>query len=146
MKAESLQALNGASVAQAQDGSIEVRSTAMPWAYALVTGFPGIGRDSSAVGVRASLDIDVQAGTAGVFLVDAEGHGPLGTEVMVDARQGRTTVELDAPAGACQLCVRTGPSGPAVVRICGVRTWTRRLFDVTAIIDGLMPTLLKHPG
>jgi len=32
------------------------------------------------------------------------------------------------------------------VRICGVRTWTRRSFDVTAIIDGFMPTLLKHPG
>ena len=139
-------ALNGASIVCDQSGALEVWTPDVPWSYALM--LPVDAPDTleeSIVGVRARTDVEVLSGAAGMFLTDAAGRTALG-EVVVDAARGRSTIVLDGSPASRRLCIRSGAGGAAHLRVHGVTTRLRRRFDITEIIDNVLPVMLRMPG
>jgi SAM-dependent methyltransferase len=141
-----LPTLNGAALELEPDGSILLRTPAASWAYAILIPLD-LAHDGGpdAIGLHVSVDLQVVEGTAGVFVTDQAAQVPLGEEVRVEAG-ARTTVELLVGAAGRQLCCRTADRGSARVRIFDVRTAPRRSFDITPVLDDVLPAMLRQPG
>src|SRR5262245_21270848 len=135
----------GAAVRMAPNGSLEICTAETPWAYAALLPLSTEVEDGAeAVGVSAALDIEVLTGRVGLFLTDSTAQQPLAPETSLSPAEGRSALRLDAQGVvASRLCIRTGAEGPARVRIHRLESWARRRFDVTGVIDDLMPLLLK---
>lgn len=146
-KFDSLEILNGASVAHRPDGAVDIVTPSTPWACALVVPLDELDpSDRTTVGVRLDIELEVLSGSVGIFASDRMTRSPLGHEVMQQARTGRTTVQIDAGPAACRVCLRSGAEGGAHLRLHEVRSYARRTFDITEVIDELMPALLTAPG
>jgi 2-polyprenyl-3-methyl-5-hydroxy-6-metoxy-1,4-benzoquinol methylase len=139
-----IQSFPGAAIRGAPNDSLEICTAAAPWAYAALLPLSTVEVGAEAVGISASIDVEVVTGLAGLFLTDSAAQQPLAPEMSLGPASGRTTVRLDAPtARASRLCIRTGVEGPAHLRIYRLQSWARRRFDVAGVIDDLMPLLLK---
>jgi 2-polyprenyl-3-methyl-5-hydroxy-6-metoxy-1,4-benzoquinol methylase len=125
-------------------GYLDVFGPDRAWAQAISLSLPATSSDRSVVGLRLVVDLEVLAGTLGVFAAASDGT-KIGQEAVVLARTGRTAVVLDVPA-AITLCFRNGDTPPARAHVHGVRAFLRRRFDLTNIIDPLLCSLLKEPG
>jgi 2-polyprenyl-3-methyl-5-hydroxy-6-metoxy-1,4-benzoquinol methylase len=145
LAAAEIQVLNGAELEHASDGTLDIRTPAAMWSYALIIELAGAGGDATdAVGVWAAVDIEVLTASGGLFLTDATAERPLSAETVLDSTGGRRTVRLLAGSpAATHLCVRTGVAGPARLRISGLRSCLRRRFDVTGVLESAMPALLR---
>ena len=139
-------ALNGASIVRDDAGAMDVRTPEAPWAYAVMLPIDAPAtHDDAVVGVRTRVDVEVLAGDVGLFLTDADARTAIG-EVVVKAGAGRATVVVNGNPAARRLCVRSGAAGGAHVKVHGIATSVRRRFDVTYIIDDVLPAMLRTPG
>jgi 2-polyprenyl-3-methyl-5-hydroxy-6-metoxy-1,4-benzoquinol methylase len=129
------------------DGDWEITTPAIPWSYAIVL---PLGRledaDNDVVGVRVELDLEIVSGSISVFPTGATTDAPLGREIVQIAGQGRTTIRIDADKESSRLWIRSGPQGSAQAKLHHVRRFTRRRFDITELIDDVLPVLLRTPG
>jgi 2-polyprenyl-3-methyl-5-hydroxy-6-metoxy-1,4-benzoquinol methylase len=147
-------ALTGAEVVAADatlvrcaDGGCEITTPVAPWSYAMVLPLgqtEGDGHD--VVGLRVELDLEVDSGSIGIFATGATTDAPLGRELMQRAGGGRTRLRIDAGRESSRLWIRSGPHGSAKVKLHQVRRFTRRRFDITDLIDDVLPALVITPG
>src|SRR5438128_12680803 len=91
-----VQSCAGASIRVAPSGALDIRTAASPWAYAAMLPLE-VEVGSQAIGISASIDVEVTSGLAGFFLTDSVAAQPLAAEISLGPAQGRTTVRLDAP-------------------------------------------------
>lgn len=103
-------------------------------------------RDAETVGIRLQFELEVTFGSVGVFATGASTDAPLSREVVQQAGVGRTTVSIDAASESSRLWVRSGPHGAARATVRSARRFTRRRFDITDVIDEVVPVLLRAPG
>src|SRR2546427_8667447 len=105
-----LQTFEGASAVRSVDGVIDIRTPASPWAYAVLVRLGSTQPlTGERVGLRVSVDIEVQAGNASLFLTDCDAQRPLGREMLVGEGDGRTTLCFDSNSpGIRHLCIRSG--------------------------------------
>jgi len=136
-----------ATLVHRSDGGCQITTPDTPWSYAVVL---PIGQPDAAahdvVGVRVELDLEIVSGSISVFPTGATTDAPLGREIVQSAGGGRTTIRIDADKESSRLSIRSGPHGSAQARLHHVRRLARRRFDITELVDGVLPVLLCTPG
>ena len=129
------------------DGGCDVTTPAVPWSYAVVLPFRHPETlAAETVGLRVQFELEVISGSIGVFATGATTDAPLSRELVQQAGVGRTTVSIDAASESSRLWIRSGPHGAARATLGHVRIFSRRRFDITAVIDEVLPVLLRAPG
>jgi 2-polyprenyl-3-methyl-5-hydroxy-6-metoxy-1,4-benzoquinol methylase len=98
-----------------------------------------------AMGVRFEIDLEVLSGAVGLSAAGRLADSPVSQEI-VQQVAGRRTIQLDAEGDASRLRIRSGAEGAAQLRLHRVRPHVRRRFDITELVDELMPVLLRAPG
>ena len=115
------------------------------WSYAATYPIERQGTEAGAsVDVCVTIDVEVLAGEIGLALVDAD-ITRLEHEILVTPDGPRTLV-LKGSDRCRHLLVRTGPTGPATLRISNVSAWTRCSYDITQDFPALLQTMILSPG
>jgi 2-polyprenyl-3-methyl-5-hydroxy-6-metoxy-1,4-benzoquinol methylase len=128
------------------NGDWAITTPTTPWSYAIVLPLGRLEGGHDVVGVRVELDLEIVSGSISVFPTGGKTDAPLGREIVQSAGGGRTTIRIDGDKGSSRLWIRSGGHGGAQATLHRVRRFTRRRFDITELIDEVLPVLLRTPG
>jgi 2-polyprenyl-3-methyl-5-hydroxy-6-metoxy-1,4-benzoquinol methylase len=128
------------------DGSCEISTPLTAWSYAAVLPLGHVTSAHDAVGLRLDIELEVTSGSIGMFTTNATSDEPLSHEVVETVGGGRVTVRIDGAPESSRLWFRSGPRGGSRGTVYRVRRVTRRTFDITDVLDRVLPALLRTPG
>jgi 2-polyprenyl-3-methyl-5-hydroxy-6-metoxy-1,4-benzoquinol methylase len=135
-----------ASVIQRADGGCEISTPLAPWSYAVVVPLGNPESADEAIGTRLEIELEINSGSVGMFVTNDTSAEPISREVVQEAGGGRITLRIDGSRETSRLWVRSGPRGNARATLYRVRRVTRRTFDITAVLDAVLPEMLRSPG
>jgi len=115
-----------------------------PWGTAATLPLPPLPDGADVVGVRILADVEVERGALGIYAVDRTSQRT-GEEVIVNAGAGRQAIAIDV-ASAATLFLRNGEQPRVRARLHDLHTVVRRRFDVSDLLEPLLPRLLKDIG
>lgn len=129
---------------QPTEGCVELLASAGEYQPAVSARVFASSASSDVVGTRVELDLELVEGCLGGYL--SEGlNGKAGPETVID-QLGRQGVVINSTAAADTMWLRNVNGGQSRARIYGLNgTFTRR-FDLSPIINDVLPEMLRGPS